>query len=601
MERREAAMNQRLRTPTMFGLLIRAVMISIVIVVAVAAASITYSTYQFVLDEKGASRIDILKQVSDSNDINRTNMKNVMGVVDSEIHDLLVDGADDALIHERLSEVQMLLDKIGLDYSIDIVMTDRRTFSSRADTEKSLNNLLNSYWYIKHLSGDTKTSWNLRFIDPDDISSYALVYGKTIFDDDDNVIGLIVLNSTQEVLFRTYQKLLEEGERVYILDENGIIVSHSSPGMIGTWYRVMDVFEEERGFNSYTIEERGSRRYIVANYHDPVSGWTFVEEHDITEILHSYYQMLQICLAVVILGALIAIWLGYFYVKKISRSLTRLADQVGALDENELHPIETSQAYYEIETLSKAFNQLVERVQHLIYDIQLREQEKRKTEYDFLQAQLSPHFLHNTLIAIKSLIAMGQTEQAGRMMEEFVELLHIPATAEVQFVTLEEEIHLVRSFISIMNCRTAKDVAFYDEISPQFRNVPVPRMLLQPVVGNSFFHGFAEREEDCEIHITAAAQGGTLQITVRDNGEGIAPERLHAVRSDQYASDGNHHGVGIRNIRKRLRILYGEKSDVELRSTVGEGTEVQLLIDRFDELPPTENILKDTKGGRLNT
>ena len=585
----------------MFGLLIRAVMISIVIVVAVAMVSITYSTYQFVLDEKGASRIDILKQVSDSNDINRTNMKNVMGVVDTEVHDLLVDGAEDALVQERLAEVQGLLDRIGLDYSVDIVMTDRRTFSSKEDTEKSLHNLLNSYWYIKHLSGDTKTSWNLRFIDPDDISSYALVYGKTIYDDNGKVVGLIVLNSTQEVLFRTYQKLLEEGERVYILDENGIIVSHSNPSMIGNWYQFMDVFEEEQGFNSYTVEERGNRRYIVANYHDPVSGWTFVEEHDITEILDSYFQMLEICIAVVIMGGLAAIWLGYFYVKKISRSMTQMTNEVAALDENELQPIETAQGYYEIETLSNAFNQLVERVQHLIHDIQLREQEKRKTEYDFLQAQLSPHFLHNTLIAIKSLIAMGQTEQAGRMMEEFVELLHIPATAEVQFVTLEQEIHLVRSFISIMNCRTAKDVAFYDEIPPQFRNVPVPRMLLQPVVGNAFFHGFAEREEDCEIHISAAADGGTLQITVRDNGEGIAPERLQAVQNDAYVSDGNHHGVGIRNIRKRLRILYGEKSDVKLRSTVGEGTEVRLLIDRFDELPPNENILKDTKGGRSGT
>lgn len=585
----------------MFGLLIRAVMISIVIVVAVAMVSITYSTYQFVLDEKGASRIDILKQVSDSNDINRTNMKNVMGVVDTEVHDLLASGAEDAPVQERLNEVQMLLDRIGLDYSVDIVMTDRRTFSSKEDTEKSLHNLLNSYWYIKHLSGNTKTSWNLRFIDPDDISSYALVYGKTIYDENGEVVGLIVLNSTQEVLFRTYQKLLEEGERVYILDENGIIVSHSNPSMIGNWYQFMDVFEEEQGFNSYTVEERGSRRYIVANYHDPVSGWTFVEEHDITEILDSYFQMLQICIAVVLLGALIAIWLGYFYVKKISRSMTQMTNEVAALDENELQPIETSQAYYEIETLSNAFNQLVERVQHLIHDIQLREQEKRKTEYDFLQAQLSPHFLHNTLIAIKSLIAMGQTEQAGRMMEEFVELLHIPATAEVQFVTLEQEIHLVRSFISIMNCRTAKDVTFYDEIPPQFRNAPVPRMLLQPVVGNAFFHGFAEREEDCEIHITAAGQNGTLQITVRDNGEGISPERLREVQSGRYASDGNHHGVGIRNIRKRLRILYGEKSDVELRSTVGEGTEVRLLIDRFDELPPTQNILKDTGGGRSAT
>lgn len=100
------------------------------------------------------------------------------------------------------------------------------------------------------------------------------------------------------------------------------------------------------------------------------------------------------------------------------------------------------------------------RIQGLIRDIQVREQEKQRTEYDFLSAQINPHFLSNTLLAVRSLISLGQVDRASQMMNELADLLHIPSTPEIQFVSLEEEIHLIRNFISIMNCRTEKEVRF---------------------------------------------------------------------------------------------------------------------------------------------
>ena len=84
----------------------------------------------------------------------------------------------------------------------------------------------------------------------------------------------------------------------------------------------------------------------------------------------------------------------------------------------------------------------------MIEDIRIREQEKQRTEYDFLQAQINPHFLNNTLLSVKSLIAMHQPERAYRMMNELVELLHIPATPEIQFVPLEEELHAAGSAVA---------------------------------------------------------------------------------------------------------------------------------------------------------
>lgn len=97
--------------------------------------------------------------------------------------------------------------------TIDILMNDRRMFSTDPD-ENNLKSLKNTYWYIKHYSGETDTSWNLRFWDVDDISTYGLAYGKTVYDRNGKVVGMIVLTSRYEALFRTFQKLVSDGVKV---------------------------------------------------------------------------------------------------------------------------------------------------------------------------------------------------------------------------------------------------------------------------------------------------------------------------------------------------------------------------------------------------
>ena len=82
---------------------------------------------------------------------------------------------------------------------------------------------------------------------------------------------------------------------------------------------------------------------------------------------------------------------------------------------------------------------------------------------------------------------MHQPERAYRMMNELVELLHIPATPEIQFVPLEEELHLMRSYMSIMNCRTEKDTVLICEVPEKMYGIYVPRMIVQPIIGNAFF------------------------------------------------------------------------------------------------------------------
>ena len=277
----------RKKRKTMSQTIIAASFLCIVVSVTIAVIAITYFTFHLVLEEKGESRVDVLQQISDSNTINRMNMVNVMNMVYDDFYSVLTAAVSDQTnteIDHMLDSTDVLLEHIGMDFTIDIVMNDHREFTTDED-KSNIESLQSTYWYIRHYSGETDTSWNLRFWDVNDISTYGLSYGRTVYDLDGLPIGVIVITTEHEALFRTFQELVRNGARVYILDQNGIIICHTNAQRVGNWMTSMDAFEKEYGYNSYRIIQRGDENVILANYHDIDSGWIFVEEQNIDSLL----------------------------------------------------------------------------------------------------------------------------------------------------------------------------------------------------------------------------------------------------------------------------------------------------------------------------
>lgn len=568
---------------TIFQSVFTTSLLCILAAAAIAILATTYFTYQFIVMEKGRSRVDVLQQISDSNTVNRSNMVNVMDMLYEDFYDMLIappDTQTDAMIQQKLDSSSTLFTHIGMDFTIDIVMNDKRVFSNDQDM-KNLNSLTRTYWYIKHYSGETDTSWNLRFLDAEDIASYGLSYGRTIYGQDGKACGVIVVTSSHEALFRAFQKLVRDGATVYILDQNGIIVSHTNLQRVGNWMADMGAFAASYGYNSYKIINRGQEKVMLANYRDPDSGWVFVEEQEINDLLFDGLLMLRNSMLAVLAGSILAGGLSYVRVRKITNVISGFSEQIGSVTGENLNVLPVRDEYEETFVLSTTFNAMICRIQGLIRDIQVREQEKQRTEYDFLSAQINPHFLSNTLLAVRSLISLGQVDRASQMMNELADLLHIPSTPEIQFVSLEEEIHLIRNFISIMNCRTEKEVRFICDIPESVLKIQVPRMILQPIIGNSFFHGFAEKDEECEICMRLCFQGAALCVTVIDNGEGIPPERLEQIQQWNYTSGKTHHGIGLKNVRKRVKIIYGGRSDVYVQSVLGQSTTITVVMDHY--------------------
>lgn len=186
-----------------------------------------------------------------------------------------------------------------------------------------------------------------------------------------------------------------------------------------------------------------------------------------------------------------------------------------------------------------------------------------------LANQINPHFLFNTLTSISSLIR-SQPETARVLIVKLSGLLRRLLRSQEHFVTLREELSAVDEYLDIERVRFGASLVVVKEIDASSLDVVVPSMLLQPLVENSIKHGLGRKVGEGRITISATRRAGHAVIEVIDNGVGMPSERF-----DQTSGD---HGIGLRNVNERLRVIYGANYQLQLHSVPGEGTSARIEI-----------------------
>jgi sensor histidine kinase YesM len=159
-------------------------------------------------------------------------------------------------------------------------------------------------------------------------------------------------------------------------------------------------------------------------------------------------------------------------------------------------------------------------------------------------------------------------EAADAMLSKLSDLLRITLTRASQQVTLKAELDFLEKYLDIERTRFGDRLAVRFDVDPDTLDAAIPNMLLQPLVENALRHGIGPKVSGGHIDVTATRAGDRLQLSVRDDGYGMPPEKLDAITS----------GVGLRNTRSRLEHTYGDRHTFELRQVPGGGLEVAIEI-----------------------
>ncbi|HEV2314630.1 MAG TPA: histidine kinase [Candidatus Acidoferrales bacterium] len=192
-----------------------------------------------------------------------------------------------------------------------------------------------------------------------------------------------------------------------------------------------------------------------------------------------------------------------------------------------------------------------------------------KARMDALSSQINPHFLFNTLNTVSSLVRYDP-DMARIVVIKLSNILRRLLRKHETFVPLRDELDFIDDYLDIEVARFGRDkLQFFKEVEESTLDTFVPSMLLQPIIENAIRHGLAPKLEGGEIRLRTRTVDGRLTIDIADNGMGISSDRLARIYNN---------GIGISNVRERLRLLYGDQFRMDIHSREGDGTQIRIEI-----------------------
>ena len=206
---------------------------------------------------------------------------------------------------------------------------------------------------------------------------------------------------------------------------------------------------------------------------------------------------------------------------------------------------------------------------------------------DALQRQINPHFLFNTLNSITSLVR-SKPELAREMIVKLANILRALLKDREAFVPFSEELAFTDDYLDIEVVRFGEKLRVVKEIADDTLTVMVPSMLLQPLIENSIKHGLEPRISGGTVTLRSRMlSDGRLLLEVEDDGIGMNTERDGGANgARQVGAESGPGGIGMRNVRERMEVMYGNAAEVEMVSRPGRGTKVTLVLPTVE---PGEN------------
>ena len=333
----------------------------------------------------------------------------------------------------------------------------------------------------------------------------------------------------------------------------------------------------------------------VANLIEEILQDYIVEEIKSSAQANLHLKRLASIMTFSLLGFLLASLVLAFIVRRtltrnIQDAICKVEDFSNQIAAGQLDRRIKNASIKEFEHLTDNLNIMATKIQGLI-DANIREQKNlQKAQMQALQAQITPHFLYNTLDSIIWLAEAGQTKQVVELTKAFSNFFRISLSRGREWITVGEEIEHIKSYLTVQEIRYRDILDYKINCDESLYNFSMLKLVLQPLVENALYHGIKNRRGRGLLQVTAYKNGNFLHFEVIDNGMGMTEERLNQVTKELANSfdDFEHFErtktsekpsvYGLFNVNKRLFLYYNQKVALKIESTFKKGTRVSFCV-----------------------
>ncbi|MGG1520057.1 histidine kinase [Paenibacillus oryzisoli] len=380
---------------------------------------------------------------------------------------------------------------------------------------------------------------------------------------------------------------------VVMLDSENQIIAGGDPS-----WQMRDIADVFPGMNPFSSASgvsnvlQGLTPYTVLYNTLPGIGWKLVGLIP-TEIYQKQNRfVLNVTAVTVVIALLIAMGLVLYFLRWVTNPLMKLTKSLKDLNPDEATPTIEVKSTDEIGLLVHSYNKLSERIGRLKEQVQLNEAMKKEADILALQAQINPHFLYNTLSSIHWIALMNQDRQIAEMVGALSDFLRFSLNKGEEFCLVQQEVAHAQNYAYIQAIRFPDQFEIEFFFDPELLQLPMLKLLLQPLIENSMIHGIQKKKAKGHIYVHGELRESEMKFVVEDTGIGMDELKLREIQAVLTAASqelglrnaADREAVrtvtsyGLVNVHRRLLLHYGQQSGLTVDSTQGAGTRIAFTI-----------------------
>ncbi len=392
-------------------------------------------------------------------------------------------------------------------------------------------------------------------------------------------LGIFELNISEQSLQSIYDIALEDHYNFYILDHTDTVVSSKEKSVL---HLSFEDLKEQYPQETVSHLFHSSNNYLYSTYTNDKLGWTFVSTLPLYEVLKEPQKLVWSIFGIGFLSIILALLLLNRLTKQITGPLVSLTNTVGKIAEGNYKIKADTSTPNEIGLLAKQINTMSTNTLCLLDTIEKESALKRQFEFSYIQLQMTPHFLYNTLESICGMIAVDEKKKAIKMIQNLSVFYRKILTRGTPIVSIKQELEITRCYLDILRQRYCEIYSYEFRLDPQVESYSIPKLTFQPFVENALIHGILPTGKNGHLILSIFYEQPNLKITIEDNGQGMKQETLENLKvllKEKNLLSKKELGFGIVGTYRRLSLFLNDP-DIEMGidSFPGKGTKITLIL-----------------------